>query len=583
MHRSLPFLLALIPALAAAAPSTLSHQGRLLDSTGAPLDGNDSVTFTLYDAASGGNTVHTETQSVPFDNGFYSVILGDSTALDTTKIDDNTLYLGIAVSGGAELSPRLQLGVVPHAIVAESVIGGTVDASSVAIDGTTVIDTNGSFVGDVDWAQLQNVPTSADSDTLADLSGCTTGNIAVYSGTEWTCESTETVTVLAENIIGDTISIDRLPVGYGSDELKPGDAPDADTLGALSCEDGESVSYNDSDSAWECTPASSGGGTTLVLQLEFEETNAPFADTSGVGNDALLPAGGATGGSGGHASTTAVGFLGGALEIAAGNTIPNSPQVWTEVWAYPTNISGSDRTIVEKDTQWRISLADGVPVFTVNAMGGSCTVSHVSNIAVNSWTHLAGSYDGLTISVSANGKVTSAVCTNGAIKPADATALYIGASRQGGNAANPFEGRLDEVRVRTVAPAYQPTKCPAGWVDLGPKCAKPVIQDAETFGRAVLACYAENARLCDSQDHLFLCSSRGDLGIDYPNDTWMFTGERSWEQYADGRVYPTHHSVRLAGGTCFDSTTSPSPPDQHVTWHHGSTQLNSWCCSTPRN
>lgn len=43
-----------VSAASAAVPSTLTQQGRLFDSSGAPATGSVSIVFTVYDAASGG-------------------------------------------------------------------------------------------------------------------------------------------------------------------------------------------------------------------------------------------------------------------------------------------------------------------------------------------------------------------------------------------------------------------------------------------------------------------------------------------------------------------------------------------------
>ena len=57
--------LCLLPAFASAAvPSTLTHQGRLIDAENVPVDAALSLTFSLYDAASGGSSVYTGASGV---------------------------------------------------------------------------------------------------------------------------------------------------------------------------------------------------------------------------------------------------------------------------------------------------------------------------------------------------------------------------------------------------------------------------------------------------------------------------------------------------------------------------------------
>lgn len=101
------------PAHAQSVPTIISHQGRLLNASNQPVTTNVSVVFAIYDAASAGNQVWTETQSITPDSlGFYETFLGGVTALPSTL--PNPSYLQITVQSET-LSPRLQFGSVPFA------------------------------------------------------------------------------------------------------------------------------------------------------------------------------------------------------------------------------------------------------------------------------------------------------------------------------------------------------------------------------------------------------------------------------------------------------------------------------------
>ena len=94
-------------------PTIISHQGRLLNSSNQPVTSNVSVVFSIYDAATGGSQVWTETQSITPDNlGFYETFLGGVTPLPSAL--PNPSYLQITVQSET-LSPRLQFGSVPFA------------------------------------------------------------------------------------------------------------------------------------------------------------------------------------------------------------------------------------------------------------------------------------------------------------------------------------------------------------------------------------------------------------------------------------------------------------------------------------
>ncbi|OGR76213.1 MAG: hypothetical protein A2X32_03000 [Elusimicrobia bacterium GWC2_64_44] len=124
--------LLLLPAIAAAAPSQINYQGRLVDATGNPLSGSYTLTFRIYDAASAGTTLWTEPQTLTVDNGIFSAKLGSVANLPPSVFSADTRYLGVTVGADAEMTPRVQLLSVPYAIYAAS-------AASVGTPGQGVI------------------------------------------------------------------------------------------------------------------------------------------------------------------------------------------------------------------------------------------------------------------------------------------------------------------------------------------------------------------------------------------------------------------------------------------------------------
>lgn len=89
-------------------PRTISYQGILTNASGTLVpDGNYNLTFKLYDAASAGTTLWIESQTAAVSKGIFNVELGNVTPL--TLPFDKPYWMGIAVGGGAELSPRTQL------------------------------------------------------------------------------------------------------------------------------------------------------------------------------------------------------------------------------------------------------------------------------------------------------------------------------------------------------------------------------------------------------------------------------------------------------------------------------------------
>jgi hypothetical protein len=99
-----------------AVPQTLSYQGVLRDADGDLVaDANYSLTFQLYAAPTGGTALWTETQSVATSKGIFNAILGSTTSLSSVSFSQQ-LYLGIAVDGESEMSPRVQFTSSPYSL-----------------------------------------------------------------------------------------------------------------------------------------------------------------------------------------------------------------------------------------------------------------------------------------------------------------------------------------------------------------------------------------------------------------------------------------------------------------------------------
>jgi hypothetical protein len=91
----------------------------LIDKAGAPVDADVNFVFSIYDAATGGTAVWTETQTTTVDAGFFSARLGEKTAFAANLFDGTkTLYLGVKVGDDAEMTPRQMLTSVPFAVTA---------------------------------------------------------------------------------------------------------------------------------------------------------------------------------------------------------------------------------------------------------------------------------------------------------------------------------------------------------------------------------------------------------------------------------------------------------------------------------
>jgi hypothetical protein len=284
MTPSLLLLLAALPA-AHAVPAALTTQGRLLDSADQPVEDTLDVSFRIVDAETGGSTLWEEQQSVTFTNGFYTARLGEDESgnpLDDETLDQWPLWLEVQIDGAPAMVPRTPLASVPYARLAgsaEAVTGGPVDASSVSIGGTEVIDSSGAWVGDtpdVAWGDVTAVPSDFadgdDADALSDLV-CSDGQWAVFdaSAAAWMCDGfsdttlsdTEVVAAVEAGAVdlapgssmdGYTLLAEESAIDWSWLTSVPTDLSDGDddTLAALSCADEEVAAWDAATSAWVC-------------------------------------------------------------------------------------------------------------------------------------------------------------------------------------------------------------------------------------------------------------------------------------------------------------------------------------------
>ncbi len=114
----LPHIISGAAAIAyAAIPHLINYQGRLTNAAKIPLTGTYSMTFTVYDALSGGNSLWTETNaSVVVSNGIYSVQLGSvETISESVFSAGDSTYLEVKV-GDETLSSRTRDSGTPYSI-----------------------------------------------------------------------------------------------------------------------------------------------------------------------------------------------------------------------------------------------------------------------------------------------------------------------------------------------------------------------------------------------------------------------------------------------------------------------------------
>lgn len=129
----------------------------VLSANGAAVTGQKKIKFELYDAASGGNLVWSETQTVEVYDGRFSVGLGSSSSLQALILDAEHVWLAMTLietdSQGSEVEIAFQgrqsLEPAPHtawsAHTADFYAGNSVNAGgAISFGGATVFEKNGS-------------------------------------------------------------------------------------------------------------------------------------------------------------------------------------------------------------------------------------------------------------------------------------------------------------------------------------------------------------------------------------------------------------------------------------------------------
>jgi uncharacterized repeat protein (TIGR01451 family) len=189
----------------------------------------------------------------------------------------------------------------------------------------------------------------------------------------------------------------------------------------------------------------------LVAAYSFDEGNgANVADASGTGNTGAI----------GTAAWTTQGKFGGALSFNGSNarvTVNDAASLHLttgmtlEAWVFPTAASTSWKDLIYKgnDNYYlsASSCCQGRPAGGGIFSGSYAEVFGTSNLGLNTWTHLATTYDGATLRLYVNGTQVSSTARTGTLATST-NPLTIGGDPIYGQH---FAGTIDEVRVYNAA------------------------------------------------------------------------------------------------------------------------------------
>ena len=134
--KQLSFMLALVFLIAygitfSQVPQTISYQGVLTNVKGdAVTNGTYSLTFKIYEVATGDTSLWTEVQSVQVQNGIFNVILGNVMPLNL--LFDRQYWLGVTIGSESELTPRLQFTSTAYSLNARTIVNNAVTSEKIA-------------------------------------------------------------------------------------------------------------------------------------------------------------------------------------------------------------------------------------------------------------------------------------------------------------------------------------------------------------------------------------------------------------------------------------------------------------------
>lgn len=199
-----------------------------------------------------------------------------------------------------------------------------------------------------------------------------------------------------------------------------------------------------------------------ALDAAIDQAAAPYCDPENPALVACYPFEGNTRDMSGHnldATMTNVAFVPGKVGMAmqfdttstadvADSTLFDVGAITIEAWVNPSQIpaTGLRMGILDNQGQYGFFIYEQGQLGCTAGLSGRAN----ANLAANTWTHVACTYDGSTLAIYANGAALYSQTGGAALSTAGTTGISLAADNPPG-AGSQLVGLLDEVRVLSVA------------------------------------------------------------------------------------------------------------------------------------
>ncbi|MEI6690994.1 MAG: LamG domain-containing protein, partial [bacterium] len=183
----------------------INFQGKIVNKTSGTnvIDGNYDFVFKLYNSATGGTAVWTESRTgsnqVAIKDGVFQVALGAVTTFASANADfsNSSLYLGVTFSTDEEMTTRVRLMSSPYALFSESVQGLTIPTgNTVTFAGNFNTTINSTANTDITLPISGVLSTLAGIETLSNKTIGSTGLVFANAATDITTISNQNLAII---------------------------------------------------------------------------------------------------------------------------------------------------------------------------------------------------------------------------------------------------------------------------------------------------------------------------------------------------------------------------------------------------